>query len=169
LATQLEVDDTQSQADLRDSPTPVDDEQHHISQTSRRPSASIPIAEYQEWPFQGFFKRTKIGNETTYNLEFKLSCILGGLDLPINPEALDIYSNREAPAKAVIPHKAIVHSKMYPTGLRPQIKRVRWTTEEDAAVLQMRNDGCSWEDIHAALPHRSIGTIQVCCSTKLKM
>jgi hypothetical protein len=126
LATQLEVDDTQSQADPGNPPTPIDDEQHHISQTSRSPSAlteSIPIAEYQEWPFQGFLKRTKIGNETTYNLEFKLPCISGRLNLPINPEALHICSSREALAKAAIPHKAAAHSKMYPAALRPQIKR----------------------------------------------
>jgi hypothetical protein len=35
-------------------------------------------------------------------------------------------------------------------------KWVKWTKEEDATVLQMRNDGCSWEDTHAALPRRSI-------------
>jgi hypothetical protein len=49
LATQLEVDDTQSQADPGNPPTPVDDEQHYISRTSRSPSAPtepVPIAEY---------------------------------------------------------------------------------------------------------------------------
>ncbi|KAF4626580.1 hypothetical protein G7Y89_g11576 [Cudoniella acicularis] len=30
---------------------------------------------YHEWPFQGFFRSTKIGNETTYSLEFQLSHI----------------------------------------------------------------------------------------------
>lgn len=51
LATQLEVDDTQSQADPGDTSTPSDYEQHHISRTSRSPSApteSVPITEYQE-------------------------------------------------------------------------------------------------------------------------
>jgi hypothetical protein len=55
------------------------------------PSATceaLPIAEYQEWPFQGFLKRTRIGNETTYNLEFKLPCVLERLNLPIPGEAL---------------------------------------------------------------------------------
>ena len=45
---------------------------------------------------------------------------------------------------------------------------VRNETEEDAMLLQMRNDGCSWEDIYAALPRRSRGAIQVHYSTKLK-
>jgi hypothetical protein len=170
LAMQLEVDDTQSQADPKNPPTPVDDE-HHISRTPRSPSApteSVPIAEYQEWPFQGFLKRTKIGSETTYNLEFKLPHISGRLNQPINPKALHICSSREALAKVAIPHEAVAHSKMCPAALRPQIKRAPWTPEEDATLLKMRNEGCSWEDIHAALPHRSKGTIQVRYSTKLK-
>ena len=32
--------------------------------------------------------------------------------------------------------------------------------EEDATLLQMRKDGCSWEKISAALPDRSLGTIR---------
>jgi hypothetical protein len=125
LAIQLEVNDTQSQADPRILPTAVDDKQYHISQTSQSPSAlteSVPIAEYQKWPFQGFLKHTKIGSETTYNLEFKLLCISGCLNLPINPEALNICSSRETPARVAIPHKAATHFKMYPAVLQPQIK-----------------------------------------------
>jgi hypothetical protein len=30
-------------------------------------------------------------------------------------------------------------------------------------------DGCSWEEIHAALPHRTLGAIQVPYSTKLRV
>jgi len=171
LATQLEVDDTQSQAGAGNPPTPVDDEQHHVSRTSQSPTTPtepVQFAEYQEWPFQGFLKRTKIGSETTYNLEFKLPCISECLNLPINSKALHICSGREAPAKVTIPHEAAAHSKTYPAALRPQIKRAPWTWEEDATVLKMRNEGCSWEDIHAALPHRSKGTIQVRYSMKLK-
>jgi hypothetical protein len=86
----------------------------------------VPIAEYQEWPFQGFLKHTKIGSEITYNLEFKLPCILGRLNMLINPEALDICSSREVPAKAATPHEAAAHSKMYLAELRPQIKLAPW-------------------------------------------
>ncbi|KAI9857987.1 MAG: hypothetical protein M1813_007957 [Trichoglossum hirsutum] len=84
----------------------------------------IPIAEYQEWPFQGILKRTKIGNETTYNLEFKLPCITGRLNLPINPEVLDIRSSREAPAKAAILHetaKAVVFANSRERESRPTV------------------------------------------------
>jgi hypothetical protein len=89
LTTQLEDNSTQRGADPGNLPTPAEVERH-ISRSSRSPSAtreSVPLAEYQEWPFQGFLKRTRIGNETTYNLEFKLPCISECLNLPI--EACD--------------------------------------------------------------------------------
>ncbi|PMD13233.1 hypothetical protein NA56DRAFT_585982, partial [Hyaloscypha hepaticicola] len=121
-----------------------------------------------EWPFQGFFKCIRIRDNVTYNLEFKLPSILERLHLPTDPAALDICSSKEAPAKVPTHHDVAVHSKTRQALLQPKKRRVKWTTEEDATLLQMRNDGCSWEKIHAALPHRSIGTIQVHYSTKLK-
>jgi hypothetical protein len=147
------------------SSTFINDEQHRVSQTSRSPSAAaeaVPVAEYQEWPFQGFLKRTRIGDDVTYNLEFKLPSISEHFHLPIDPKALDICSSMEAPAKVPNHHEAAAHSKAHQTPLKPKKGRsewTKWTTEEDATLLQMRNDGCSWEVIHAALPHRSIGTI----------
>ena len=134
-------------------------------------SEIVPVAEYQEWPFQGFLKYTRIGDDVTYNLEFKLPSISEHLHLPIDPKALDICSSREAPAKVLTHHEGAAHSKVHQAPLKVKKERAKWTkwtTEEDATVLQMKNDGCSWEVIHAALPHRSIGTIQVHYSTKLK-
>jgi len=158
----------QPQADHGWSPTFHNED--HASRSSRSPSAAteaVPVAEYEEWPFQGFLKRTKIGNDIMYNLEFKLPRISKHLNLPINPGALDICSSREAP-KSPTRHDVAAYSKIRQAPLRPQKNCVRWTTEEDATLLQMRNDGCSWEEISAALPRQSIGTIRVRCSTKLK-
>jgi hypothetical protein len=104
------------------------DDEHYIPQTPQSPFAlteSITIAKYQEWPFQGFLKRTKNRNDTMYNLEFKLSCISEALNLLINLEVLDICSNMETSSKVAMPLKASAHSKTYSTGLRPQIKRDR--------------------------------------------
>jgi hypothetical protein len=33
---------------------------------------SLAYTEYEEWPMQGFFKRTVIGNKTSYSLDFSL-------------------------------------------------------------------------------------------------
>jgi hypothetical protein len=109
--------------------------------------------------------------DVTYNLEFKLPSISDHFHLPIDPKALGICSSREAPAKVPTHHEAGAHSKVHQALLKPKkgrAKWTKWTTEEDATLLQMKNDGCSWEVIHAVLPHRSIGTIQLHYSTKLK-
>ncbi|PMD14931.1 hypothetical protein NA56DRAFT_582813, partial [Hyaloscypha hepaticicola] len=137
--------------------TPVDNDHHHTPQTSRSPSApteSAPVAEYQEWPFQGFLKRIKIGNETTYNLEFQLSHIPEHIHLPVLSEAFGMRSNE-------------AHSKMQP--LQSKRKSVPWTPKENETIRKMKKDGCSWEEIHRALPDRTPGAIQVQYSTKLKM
>jgi ferredoxin-fold anticodon binding domain-containing protein len=47
------------------------------------------------------------------NLEFKLPCIPGYLNLLINYKILDIYSGRKVPAETTIPYKAVVYSKIY--------------------------------------------------------
>lgn len=142
--TRHEIDEAQPQDDHGCSSTFVDDEQHRASRTS------------QEWPFQGFLKRTKIGDDMTYNLEFKLPSISEHLHLPINPVALDIN------------HDAAAHSKIHQAPLKPKKSKILWTEEEDIKLLQMWNEGRSWEYIFAALPSRSEGTIRVHCSTKFK-
>jgi hypothetical protein len=149
-----------------DEPTPVDNHHRHTPGTSRSPSITVESALIAE--YQGFLKRTRIGNKTTYNLEFQLPHIPEHLHLPILSEALGMRSNKETSAEAASPHTAGAHSKMHFAAPRPQIKRVRWAPEEDATILKMREDGCSWEEIHAALPSRTLGTIQVRFSTKLK-
>jgi hypothetical protein len=78
-------------------------------------------------------------------------------------------SNRETSAEAATPLDIVAHSKVRPAILQSKRKRAPWTPEEDATILKMREvEGCSWEEIHAALPHRTKGTIQVHYSTKLK-
>ena len=67
-------------------------------------------------------------------------CISRHLNLPINHEALGIGSTLEISAKAV-------HSKIHPAVLQPQIKRAPLTAEEDAKVLEMRENGSSWKEI----------------------
>jgi hypothetical protein len=143
--------------------TPVEVE-HHISQTSRSPSATrdpIPVAEYQEWPFQGFLKRTRIGTETTYNLVFKLPCVSKLLQLPI--EACD---DEDVPTTPTTCPKA-PYSKASTRASRPRT-RVGWKPEDDTRLVDMKNCGRSWKEIYAAFPDRTPGTIHVRCSTKLK-
>jgi hypothetical protein len=100
------------------------------------------------------FKRIRIGDDVTYNLEFKLPSISEYLHWLIHPKALGIN------------HDVTAHSKIHQAPLKP--KKSKWTEEEDMKLLQMWNEGRSWEYIFAALPSRSEGTIRVRCSTKFK-
>jgi hypothetical protein len=150
---------------LPDEPAPVANDDDHHSRTSRSPSVtaeSAPFAEYQEWPFRGYLKRTKIGDKTIYSLEFQLPHVQEHEHL--HSEALGMRSDKETAAEAATPHDASAPSKMHPAAVRPRIKRLRWTDEEDATVLKMRDeDGCSWEEIAKApllLPHRTPEAIQ---------
>jgi hypothetical protein len=61
----------------------------------------------------------------TYSLEFKLPLISEYLHLPINPEALDIYSSKEAPANVPTHHDVAAHSKTCQALLQPKKKRVK--------------------------------------------
>ena len=73
------------------SSTYINNEQHHASRTSQSPSTTteaVPAAEYQEWPFQGFFKRTRIGSITSFNLDFHLTYVPERLELSGRSEAL---------------------------------------------------------------------------------
>lgn len=130
---------------------------------SRSPSLVKPATttEYREWPFQGFLKRTIIGNDTTYTLEFQLQHVPEHLHLPVITEALGADTLAQTQRSC-----SILHSEVRPAG--PKGKRVRWEADEHETIVRMKKDGCSWEEIHDALPHRTQAAIQVQYSTKLK-
>jgi hypothetical protein len=72
------------------------------------------------WPFQGFLKRIKIGDNVTYNLKFKLPSISEHLHLSIDPEALDICSSKGALAKVPTHHDVAAYSKTRQAPLQPK-------------------------------------------------
>jgi hypothetical protein len=106
-------------------------------------------------------KRTRIRNETKYNLEFKLPCMSKLLSLPIKA-----YDNEDLPATPMTCPKA-PYSKVSTSTSRPRT-RVKWTPEDDTKLVDMKKRRCSSKEINAAFPDRTPGTIQVRCSTKLK-
>jgi hypothetical protein len=137
--------------------------EQHISQTSRSPSAgreSVLVAEYQEWPFEGFLKRTMIENDSTYSLEFRLPCMSKLLQLPIETCDKDVPTMRTTRRKTS-------YSKVSIPASQPRI-RVGWKEEDDTRLVDMKKSGRSWKEIYAAFPDRTPGTIHVRCSTKLK-
>ena len=159
---------SQPRADHRSPSTFVDNSHQYTLRTSRSPSAA-PVAEYQEWPFQGFLKRTKIRDDITYNLKFRLPRIPKNFYVPISADALGNGSDQELAAAAANPHNTVAHSKVQRETLQAKRKRVPWTPEKSETILKMKEEGCPWEEIHAAMPHRIPEVIQVQYSTKLKI
>jgi hypothetical protein len=84
-------------------------------------------------------------------------------------KALGICSYRETSTEAITPLNIVAHSKVQPVILWPERKQAPWTPKEDATILKMREEsGYSWEEIYAALPYWTKGTIQVHYSMELK-
>jgi hypothetical protein len=141
-------------------PTSIVDRQRCTLRPSRSPSAaaeSAPAAEYQEWPLHGFLKRARIGNETTFNLEFHLADLPEHLELSVPFKALG-SSCRRMSARPQVSHSAVAFSKTHHITLRPPTKRAPWTPEEDAISVKMRKEGnCLWKEIYDALSSRSPG------------
>ncbi|KAL5313013.1 hypothetical protein ACEPPN_019439 [Leptodophora sp. 'Broadleaf-Isolate-01'] len=150
-----EIDDARLQFDHECQSTFVVNSHQHASRPSRSPSEAseaTPVTEHRQWPFQGFLKYTRIGDDVTYNLEFKLPSVSEYVHIPIGPAALEID------------HKAAAHSKTPQTPLKSKKGWAPWSEKEDA-ILRTRKDGCSWKAIHEDLPGRSMGAIQVRYST----
>ena len=104
---------------------------HHAKEKNRAVGNYLPA-----------FERTRIGDDVTYNLEFKLPSISEHLHLPIDSKALDICSSKEAPAKASTHHDAAAHSKIHQAPLKPKKSKVSWI-EDDIKLVQMWNEGRS--------------------------
>lgn len=137
-------------------------EQLYIPNPSRSPSAitaSVLVAEYREWPLRGFLKSTKIGNDTIVNLEFYLVGIPEHLELSAPCKAL--CNNDQPLIQPRILHSTIAHSKTHNSQSTPPRKRAPWTTEEDSTLVKMKEENRTWEEISAALPTHSQGSIQL--------
>jgi hypothetical protein len=141
----LEMDGVQSQTEHRCPPTSIDDE--HLSRPCQTPSAtakSVRAAEYQEWPLQGFLKRTRIGNQTRFNLEFHLIHLLQNLGLSVPSEALVGGTfGMETSEQRRTSHRSNAYSKTRHMKLRHAKKCIPWTGEENENLVKMKEDGCS--------------------------
>jgi hypothetical protein len=95
--------------------------------------------------------------------------VLEHLYLFVFSKALGIYSYRETSIEAITPLNIVAHSKVQPAILWSERKQAPWTPKEDATILKIREESrYSWEEIYAALPHWTKGTIQVHYSIELK-
>ncbi|KAF5249037.1 hypothetical protein FANTH_5630 [Fusarium anthophilum] len=114
--------------------------------------ASMLLAQFEEWSLKDvLLKRITEDGKITFQLQFEWdhdSCRPNAGRSRSHPK-----NRRRLPET--------LHSSAKSSG-------GRWTSDEDKTVLRMKQEGKSWADIQRALPHRSVGTIQVRYSTKLR-
>lgn len=103
-------------------------------QRSRRWLLSIRSA------LHGFLKRTRIGTETTLNLEFHLPDLPEHLELSVPFKALS-SSCRRASARPQVSYSAVAFENALNITLQPLTKQAPWTLEEDAISVKMRKEG----------------------------
>jgi hypothetical protein len=121
-------------------------------------------AEYREWPMHGFFKRTMIGNEIRYGMEFSLEQ-LHELCALVCPHASRAGSSI-GPVDSSRPPPQAKKTGLGPTS---QTKGTRFTQEEDAKLIDTKEiKRSSWDEIEGAFPGRTRATLQVHYYTKLK-
>ena len=174
LTTSIEADDAQPYPDREYSSSTVAGKKQHYDSRNFRSSSpvseALPAADYQEWPFKGFFKRSRIGEDVTYSLEFRLPSTPDHPYLAANPSKAAFCSRGNTRPKPLrrTSYSSVLHSRTRSAKAKLPTTRNLWTKQEDRTVVKMKKDGCTWEDIHDALPHRSLGSIKVHYSTKLK-
>ena len=117
---------------------------HPVDSSCRAAAAtsSGSTEESEEMPIQGYFTLRTVGSRVVYCLTFSQEL------LPLSR------------------HQG--QKRVQPATSRVKRKRIPWTPEENRKIVKMKKQGCSWEEIHRALPDRTPGAIQVQYSTKLK-
>ncbi len=126
-------------------------------------------AEYQEWPLHGFFKRTIIGNETRYCMEFSLEEFqkLRASASPLHTSRAN--SNVHSSMMIASSFSNPTRTKKPRSALSSRSLRTRFTQEEDTKLIDLKETKrWSWDQIEGAFPGRSRGSLQVHYCTKLK-
>ncbi|KAH8790802.1 hypothetical protein F5882DRAFT_377148 [Hyaloscypha sp. PMI_1271] len=100
---------------------------------------STPVAEYQEWPFQGFLKRTIVGNQTIYNLEFALPRTSDYSHLCLHSELL---GSGESLVKAIASHQVV--------SIRKPDKEL--TKEQEILLAKLVHEDKTWAEIGRHFP-----------------
>jgi hypothetical protein len=116
---------------------------------------------------RGFFKLITIRNEVRYGIEFSLEDVqqLCAAAFPLHTSSTGPNASFSArPSRRAWSFSACAQAE----NASSRSKRPRFTEEEDAKLVDLKQRGWSWEDIQRSFPGRSTGSLQVRYSTKLK-
>ena len=125
-------------------------------------------ADYEEWPMEGFLKRTRVGHQLFYSLDFRLNDIgttVSARGPSRSPRKAINIQNRNGRNSPVV----LIPSKQPRTGLSARKAGSRFTVRENKKLIHLKEvSGLSWQEISCHFPGRTMGTLQVHYCTKLK-
>jgi hypothetical protein len=125
-------------------------------------------ADYQEWPTEGFLKRTRVGHELFYSLDFRLSDIgttVSTTGPSRSPRKLTNIQNRNRRHSSVV----LIPSKPSRAESSSRKAGSRFTVRENKKLIRLKEaEGMCWQEISCHFPGRTTGTLQVHYCTKLK-
>ncbi|KAH7304483.1 hypothetical protein B0I35DRAFT_151443 [Stachybotrys elegans] len=112
-----------------------------------------PAAKFEEWPLgEAILKRITINGSVTFQLQFTWEPC----------ENKEAGANRASTKASSLMNKTV--RKRGPVGT--------FTRDEDSLLINLKNQGLAWKDIHAQhmkeFPERTMGALQVRYCTKLK-
>jgi hypothetical protein len=140
----------------------------HNSTHSKDGEPVPTTAEYQEWPIHGFLKRTTIGNEIRYSMDFSLEQLQGLCAGASHLHSISPSSGRDFTERMNLPKVSTLVKKAQLAPLS-QSKRTPFTSKENAMLVDLKeNKKWSWKQIDEKFPRRTLNSLQVHYCTKLK-
>jgi hypothetical protein len=143
--------------------------QHSSTHSSTDDEQMSTTAEYREWPMHGFFKRTTIGNEIRYSMDFSLEQLQGLCALACPRHATPPNSDRDSSAGPANIPKVSTRVKKTRSAPPSRSKRTPFTSKENAMLVDLKeNKSWPWKRIEPKFPQRTLNSLQVHYCTKLK-
>lgn len=128
-------------------------EQLYSPQSSQSPSPSaesIPLAEYQEYAVNGVFKYTRVGNDTTFNLELQVADLPEHFELTAPLKAMSSTLAAKVSSQTQIPSRRHTISTHY-CKTQPPRKQVESSTQPQTTQRPVTSSGALHKE---ALPKR---------------
>jgi hypothetical protein len=159
----------QTQLDLSINSDDFAQSQHSSTYSSKDDQQMSTTAEYREWPMHGFFKRTTIGNEIRYSMDFSLEQLQGLCAVACPLHATSPSSDRDSSAGPASLPKVSTRVKKTRSAPPSRSKRTPFTSKENAMLVDLKeNKGWPWKRIEPKFPQRTLNSLQVHYCTKLK-
>jgi hypothetical protein len=119
------------------------------------------MQESEEIPVHGYLTLKTIKSKVVYCLTFSQEFLpepSGTSQRQGIPRSVSSSSDRRDSERLPVHERAMS---------RP-VRNSRFSSQDDALLLQLKGEGLSWDEISDRFPERSKGTLQVHYSTKLK-